>query len=73
MLYKPRQTPPLTAAQQNQGWDIVTGVDVLLAQVFDQFLLWTVLEPPRNTTAEAIAVLDGGLLWLNVACFRLRV
>ncbi|KAJ5492398.1 Quinate/shikimate 5-dehydrogenase/glutamyl-tRNA reductase [Penicillium expansum] len=37
--YKPRQTPLLTEAQQNQGWDTITGVEVLLAQAFDQFLL----------------------------------
>ncbi|KAJ5356354.1 hypothetical protein N7517_010963 [Penicillium concentricum] len=59
MSYKPRQTPLLTAAQQNQGWDMVTGVEVLLAQAFDQFLLWTGLEPPRDIMAEAVVVLDG--------------
>ncbi|KAJ5607513.1 hypothetical protein N7537_004132 [Penicillium hordei] len=58
MSYKPRQTPLLTAAQQNQGWDTVTGVEVLLAQAFDQFLLWTGLEPPREIMAEAIVALD---------------
>ncbi|KAK4870458.1 hypothetical protein LT330_004806 [Penicillium expansum] len=41
MSYKPRQTPLLIAAQQNQGWDTITGVEILLAQAFDQFLLWT--------------------------------
>ncbi|KAJ5496900.1 hypothetical protein N7463_008887 [Penicillium fimorum] len=59
MSYKPRQTPLLAVAQQNQGWDTVTGVEVLLAQAFDQFLLWTGLEPPKNIMAEAIVVLDG--------------
>lgn len=58
MAYKPRQTPLLTAAQQNQGWDTVTGVEVLLAQAFDQFLLWTGLEPPREIMTEAIVALD---------------
>ncbi|KGO60645.1 Quinate/shikimate 5-dehydrogenase/glutamyl-tRNA reductase [Penicillium expansum] len=56
--YKPRQTPLLTAAQQNQGWDTITGVEVLLAQAFDQFLLWTGLEPPREIMAEAVVVFD---------------
>ncbi|KAJ5177984.1 uncharacterized protein N7500_000683 [Penicillium coprophilum] len=56
MSYKPRQTPLLTAAQQNQGWDTVTGVEVLLAQAFDQFSLWTGLEPPRDIMAEAVVV-----------------
>ncbi|KAJ5337725.1 hypothetical protein N7452_004453 [Penicillium brevicompactum] len=58
MSYKPRQTPLLTAAQKHQGWDTVTGVEVLLAQAFDQFRLWTKLEPPREVMAEAIAALD---------------
>lgn len=41
MAYKPSQKPLFTVAQQTQGWDTVTGVEVLLAQDFDQFLLWT--------------------------------
>ncbi|CAI7574997.1 unnamed protein product [Penicillium viridicatum] len=59
MAYKARQTPLLVAAQQNQGWDTATGVEVLLTQAFDQFLLWTGLEPPREIVAEAIVALDG--------------
>jgi shikimate-5-dehydrogenase len=67
MSYKPRQTPLLTAAQKHAGWDTVTGVEVLLAQAFDQFLLWTGLEPPRDVMTEAIIALDkerakGGML-----------
>jgi shikimate-5-dehydrogenase len=58
MSYKPRQTPLLTAAQRHHGWDTVTGVEVLLAQAFDQFLLWTGLEPPRDIMEEAIVALD---------------
>ena len=57
MSYKPRQTPLLMAAQKH-GWDTVTGLEVLLAQAFDQFLLWTGLEAPRDVMAEAIVVLD---------------
>jgi shikimate 5-dehydrogenase len=53
MSYKPRQTPLMTAAQQNQGWDRVTGVEALLAQAFDQSLLWTGFEPPREIMTEA--------------------
>ncbi|CAI7623616.1 unnamed protein product [Penicillium glandicola] len=68
MSYKPRQTPLLTAAQQNQGWDTVTGVEVLLAQAFDQFLLWTGLEPPREIMAEAIVVLDGKRATMDKGC-----
>ncbi|KAJ5952298.1 uncharacterized protein N7479_010711 [Penicillium vulpinum] len=59
MSYKPRQTPLLTAAQQNLGWDTVTGMEVLLAQAFDQFLLWTGLEPPKEIMAGVISALDG--------------
>ncbi|KGO35969.1 Quinate/shikimate 5-dehydrogenase/glutamyl-tRNA reductase [Penicillium expansum] len=56
--YKPRQMPLLTEAQQNQGWDMITGVEVLLAQAFDQFLLFTGLELPREIMAEAVVVFD---------------
>lgn len=58
MSYKPRQTPLLTAAQKHQEWDTVTGLEVLLAQAFDQFRLWTELEPPREIMTDAIAALD---------------
>ena len=57
-MYKPRHTPLLTAAQQKKGSDMVTSVDVLLAQAFDQFPFWTRLEPPRDIIAEAIVMLD---------------
>ncbi|KAJ5817852.1 Quinate/shikimate 5-dehydrogenase/glutamyl-tRNA reductase [Penicillium robsamsonii] len=52
-------TPLLTVAQHNQGWDTVTGVEVLLAQAFDQFMLWAGFEPPRDIMAEVIVVLVG--------------
>ncbi|CAG8127497.1 unnamed protein product [Penicillium salamii] len=58
MSYKPRQTPLLTAAQKHRDWDRVTGVEVLLAQAFDQFRLWTKLEPPKEVMTEAILALD---------------
>ncbi|KAJ5363451.1 uncharacterized protein N7496_009164 [Penicillium cataractarum] len=71
MSYKPRQTPLLSVAQRNEGWFTVTGVEVLLAQAYDQFYLWTGLEPPREKMVEAVAeherekargVTKGGLL-----------
>ena len=34
-------------------------MEVLLAEAFDQFLLWIGLEPPREIMAEAIVALDG--------------
>lgn len=58
MSYKPRQTPLLMAAQRHQGWNTVTGVEVLLAQAFDQFVLWTGLEPPKDVMGRAIVAHD---------------
>ncbi|KAJ5646554.1 hypothetical protein N7490_002926 [Penicillium lividum] len=55
MAYKPRQTPLLDAAQKHEGWETVTGVEVLLAQAYDQFELWTGLEAPKKTMVEAVA------------------
>lgn len=59
MSYKPRQTPLLTVAQRHEGWATVTGVQVLLAQAFDQFRLWTGLEPPREKMVEAVTAREG--------------
>ncbi|KAL4922045.1 hypothetical protein BDW62DRAFT_197283 [Aspergillus aurantiobrunneus] len=59
MSYKPRQTPLLTVAQRHEGWATVTGVEVLLAQAFDQFRLWTGLEPPREEMIDAILKREG--------------
>ncbi|KAJ5729463.1 uncharacterized protein N7483_003971 [Penicillium malachiteum] len=56
MAYKPRQTPLLTAAQRNKGWSTVTGLEVLLAQAYDQFRLWTDLEAPVEEMKEAVAL-----------------
>ncbi|OJJ61438.1 hypothetical protein ASPSYDRAFT_87982 [Aspergillus sydowii CBS 593.65] len=61
MSYKPRQTPLLTVAQRHEGWAAVTGVEVLLAQAFDQFELWTGLEPPREAMIEAVLAREGGV------------
>ncbi|GLI75720.1 hypothetical protein PoHVEF18_003982 [Penicillium ochrochloron] len=55
MSYKPRQTPLLSVAQGHEGWYTVTGVEVLLAQAYDQFYLWTGCEPPREKMIEAVA------------------
>lgn len=55
MAYKPRQTPLLNVAQRHGGWQTVTGLEVLLAQGYDQFHLWTGLEPPKERMAEAVA------------------
>lgn len=58
MSYKPRQTPLLRLAQSHQGWVTVTGVEVLLAQAFDQFALWTGLEPSKDVMTRAICAQD---------------
>lgn len=55
MSYKPRQTPLLTVAQRHEGWHTVPGVDVLLAQAYDQFQLWTGREAPTEIMADAVA------------------
>ncbi|KAJ5902622.1 hypothetical protein N7495_003150 [Penicillium taxi] len=54
MAYKPRQTPLLNMARKNEGWHTVTGLEVLLAQAFDQFHLWTGLEAPQKEMTEAV-------------------
>ncbi|KAI9728277.1 MAG: hypothetical protein M1834_007770 [Cirrosporium novae-zelandiae] len=61
MAYKPRYTPLLQAVTRDHGegkWAVVTGLDVLLEQAYDQFRLWTGLEAPREVMAEAVARRD---------------
>ncbi|KAJ9144592.1 Aromatic compound dioxygenase [Pleurostoma richardsiae] len=54
MSYKPRQTPLLTVAQRQLGWEAVTGVQVLIAQAFEQYRLWTGLQPPKDAMLHAV-------------------
>lgn len=54
MSYKPRQTPLLTVAQRNEGWQTVPGVQVLLSQAYEQYQLWTGKEAPKNVMLEAV-------------------
>lgn len=54
MSYKPRQTPLLITAQSHSNWTTVTGLEVLLAQAYDQFRLWTGQEPPKEKMKEAV-------------------
>jgi len=54
MSYKPRQTPLLITAQKHANWTTVTGLEVLLAQAYDQFRLWTGMEPPKEKMKEAV-------------------
>ncbi|CAK7223175.1 hypothetical protein SBRCBS47491_005116 [Sporothrix bragantina] len=60
MAYKPRKTPLLAVAQRHPGWETVTGIQVLLAQAFDQYRLWTGNEPPKNAMVDAVTVREGG-------------
>ncbi|GAD92701.1 shikimate / quinate 5-dehydrogenase, protein [Paecilomyces variotii No. 5] len=60
MSYKPRQTPLLKAAKRNSEWETITGLQVLLAQAFDQYRLWTGKEPPRKVIVDAIIAHEGG-------------
>lgn len=37
MAYKPRQTTLLSVAKWHEEWEIITGIQVLLVQAFDQY------------------------------------
>ncbi|TPX11257.1 uncharacterized protein E0L32_001075 [Thyridium curvatum] len=54
MAYKPRQTPLLAVAQRYPRWKTVTGIEVLLAQAFDQYQLWTGREAPKEIMVDAV-------------------
>lgn len=54
MSYKPRVTPLLVAAQKHEAWTTVTGIEVLLAQAFDQYKIWTGREAPREAMIKAV-------------------
>lgn len=60
MSYKPRQTPLLTMAQRHPQWETITGVQVLLAQAFDQYRLWTGREPPMRPIVDAVIAHEAG-------------
>ncbi|KAL2801869.1 hypothetical protein BJX63DRAFT_438414 [Aspergillus granulosus] len=55
MSYKPAYTPLLMAAQKHSAWATVTGVEVLLAQGFEQYRLWTQMEPPKDRIIKAVS------------------
>jgi pentafunctional AROM polypeptide len=54
MSYKPAQTPLLNAAKASSGWVTVDGVEVLLAQGFEQYRLWTGREAPKERVIQAV-------------------
>lgn len=55
MAYKPRVTHLLTATLKHSGWVKADGLEVLLRQAFEQFRLWTGLEPPEAVMRKAVA------------------
>lgn len=65
MSYKPRITPLLVSAKKHEGWDTVTGIEVLLAQAFDQYRLWTGREAPRDVMIRAVETHEAKLSKLS--------
>ncbi|KAL1881495.1 hypothetical protein Plec18167_003091 [Paecilomyces lecythidis] len=59
MSYKPRRTPLLAAAEARDGWETIKGVEVLLAQGFDQYRLWTGRDAPRQAIVDAVNAHEG--------------
>jgi shikimate-5-dehydrogenase len=58
MAYKPRSTPLLKAAGKRNDWKLVTGVEVLLEQAFDQSSLWLGLPAPKAIMIEELGKHD---------------
>ncbi|CEL03147.1 hypothetical protein ASPCAL04304 [Aspergillus calidoustus] len=54
MSYKPAQTPLLNAAKGSRVWVTVNGVEVLLAQGFEQYRLWTGMEAPKDKVIQVV-------------------
>ncbi|GFG25068.1 pentafunctional AROM polypeptide [Aspergillus udagawae] len=55
MSYKPRLTNLLSLSLKQSGWMSADGLEVLLRQAFEQFRIWTGLEPPEAVMREAVA------------------
>jgi shikimate-5-dehydrogenase len=54
MSYKPRVTPLMRIAQDQEGWATASGLDALLEQGLIQYKIWTGLGAPRDVMSEAI-------------------
>ncbi|TDL20533.1 Pentafunctional AroM protein [Rickenella mellea] len=54
MAYRPLETPLLSLASSQPGWNIIRGVDVLLEQGYEQFRLWTGHHCPRSVVADRV-------------------
>lgn len=53
MVYRPRDTP-LVKVFSAGSFKVVYGVNVLIEQGFEQFKLWTQIEPPRKAMAQSV-------------------
>lgn len=56
MAYRPAETPLLRLAKKATGgnWAVVTGLEVLLEQGYEQFRIWTGRRCPRVRTAARV-------------------
>ncbi len=55
MAYRPIETPLLALAKQaERNWSIVTGLEVLLEQGYEQFRTWTSRRCPRQKVSEKV-------------------
>ena len=55
LIYSPKQTALLRAAE-DRGLPNMNGLGMLLHQAGEQFRLWTGLEPPIKSMAEAVGL-----------------
>ena len=65
MSYKPRLTPLIMAARKQDGWETITGIEVLLAQAFDQYRLWTGRDAPREAIIKVVEAHEARLSKLS--------
>jgi shikimate-5-dehydrogenase len=54
MSYKPRVTPLMRIAQDQEGWATANGLDALLEQGLIQYGAWTGLDAPRDVMSAAV-------------------
>ncbi|KAH7311776.1 Shikimate dehydrogenase [Stachybotrys elegans] len=54
MAYKPRHTSVMQLADDAGGWTAIPGLEVLAAQGWLQFLLWTGIQPPYSDARDAV-------------------
>jgi len=54
MAYKPKRTPLIRLAEGRPNWVAQPGIEVLLAQGFEQFKLWTGRRPPISEVSRVV-------------------